>query len=102
MNDNWEKLHKQIEEIIDILKKYAFVDWAEKLVEINYRISKRRKEGPSLFLETVGGMGSLNDLTIYPENNDKIEKGDVDIVNQVLQTTISKAYSLAKQIEKDN
>ncbi len=100
MKDDWEELHQQVKQIIDILDKYAIVGWSKKLVEINNRISKRWKEGPSLFLEAMGGMGSLTDLTIYPENNDKIDKIDVDRVNQTLSKKISWAYVLAKQIEK--
>jgi len=68
MKDDWEELHQQVEPIINILDKYAIIGWSKKLVEINNRISKRWKEGPSLFLETIGGMGSLTDLTFEQKN----------------------------------
>lgn len=100
MKDDWEELHAQVEEIIQILNKYDVQDWRARLLEINHRIAKQWREGPSLFIGTIGGMGSLTDLTIYPENNDKIEIGDVEEVNRTLKDAISRAYVLAKRIEE--
>ena len=100
MEDDWDELHSVVETIVHMLGKYGISDWHERLVDINNRIGKRWREGPSLLLELYGGMGSLTDLVIYPGQNDKTDKGDVRRTNEELKHALERAYILAKGIDE--
>jgi hypothetical protein len=98
MKDNWEMLVDTVSDIVQLLRQFDLSSWADELNAINHRISQRWAEGPTLLLKLYGGMGSLTDIYICPENNLKIRKEDVKSVNQRLSQLTSNAYSLAKEI----
>ena len=100
MKDNWDKLADTVSQIAQLLRQYDVSFWPDELSEINNRITQRWAEGPTLLLKLYGGMGSLNDVYICPENNHKIQTEDVQDVNHTLSQLTSKAYSLAKELEE--
>ena len=100
MKDTWEQLADAVADTIVLLQKYEVSGWADRLIEINHRIIQRWPEGPILLLDQYGGMGSLTDVYICPENNHKIRNEDERDVNQMLQKLTSKMYALAKELER--
>ncbi|MCU0857792.1 MAG: hypothetical protein MUC65_05240 [Pontiellaceae bacterium] len=100
VKDNWDNLGDTVAAIIQLLKTYEVSGWQDELEEVNHRIMQRWAEGPKLLLDFFGGMGSLTDMYICPENNHKIQEEEVRNVNQTLDKLTSKAYSLAKQLEE--
>ncbi len=100
MKDPWEQLADAVTDTIVLLQKYEVSVWADRLDEINHRIIQRWPEGPALLLELYGGMGSLNDVYLCPENNHKIRNENVQDVNQMLSQLTSKMYALAKELER--
>ena len=100
MKDNWDNLADTVEHIIQLLREYDVSFWPDELSEISHRIAQRWAEGPALLLKLFGGMGSLNDVYICPANNHKIREEEVRDVNEKFSRLTSKAYSLAKELER--
>ena len=100
MKTEFQELADVVDEVIKLLAFREVGAWPDNLRRINDRIRNEWDEGPKLLLELFGGMGSLNDIYICPENNQKISPGEVKSVNQELNRLLSRAYELANELTK--
>lgn len=100
MKIEFQELADVVDEVIKLLAFREVGAWPDNLRRINDRIRNEWDEGPKLLLELYGGMGSLNDIYICPENNQKINPEEVQPVNQELSRLLSRAYKLANRMIK--
>lgn len=96
---NLKKLLSLLDELIALFKIYELNRRAEQLADIKTGISNN---WPASFRELKaqvgGGMGSLADIFICPENNDKILPNDVKKVNKKLNKLLDNIYKLLLKI----
>ena len=90
---------KLLDKLIELKKLLDSVDekyWSQKIDEQILRI-KRSGEDENI-LETIlswyGGMGSINDLYIYPENNFNLQGKDAYQINIDFQNLKNEIYEL--------
>ena len=88
-------LVQTLESIVEVLRRYGENKWAARLEEDLFFIRKRDAYGAKRFRTHFGGMGSLQDLIVCPENGHAIAPENVANVNGELTTLLSKAYELA-------
>jgi hypothetical protein len=93
-----QQLLKQFEEIAKMLDDYGDPHWAP--VVTNYATQLRNGDLTAIsgFLGLFGGMGSLHDLTICPENHHRVTEAETAAVNERLSRTLSEAWNLARML----
>jgi len=70
--------------------------WANVIEDDLFFLRKGDAYGARRFLTYFGGMGSLNDLILCPENGHKVAKAEVSRVNDEIEALLSRAYDLAR------
>jgi hypothetical protein len=101
MGPKTKKLVKRLEETVDLLRSHGEERWAQWLSEDAARLRSGDSYGVTHLLSAYGGMGSLNDLIICPENGHRIKKKDVKRVNKRFQALKSEVYDLANQVKRE-
>jgi len=85
-----------LRELHALLRDHGEKQWMEWVqTDLRY-LEKGDGYGAEHFLRAFGGMGSLSDLIICPENGHSIAATQVDLVNSRLQSLRSRAYELAR------
>jgi hypothetical protein len=94
-------LAQRIEKIVTLLEEVGEVHWMQWLRQDITDLRAGDHRGVRHFLSTFGGMGSLNDLFICPENRHRVKAEEVDEVNRRLREMLDDAWSLAKLLAPD-
>ncbi len=94
-------LAQRIEKIVALLEEVGDAHWTAWLQQDVVDLRAGDHRGIQHFLSAFGGMGSLNDLFICPENRHRVKKEDVDEVNRRLRVLLDDAWSLAKLLAPD-
>ena len=100
MNDAICKLIKNLEELISFLEKYGEKEWTKWIIEARVLIEAGAfLKGVEKILRAYGGMGSIIDFGIDPENGHKVN-GDLTLINKELMRLISNLYEQATKAKK--
>lgn len=91
-----------LDEIAALLRAHGETHWSAWLAGDAARIREGDPEGLLHFLSAFGGMGSLTDLVLCPENGHRIARAEVDAVNGRLRKLLDRAASLARQAKREN
>ena len=81
-----------------MLECYDEVNWAHRIREDASRLRSGDLTAITGFLGHFGGMGSLNDLTICPENGHRVTEAETTAANERLSGALSEAWSLARML----
>lgn len=90
-------LVKELEEIVTLLRRYGENEWSARIDDDLFFLRKNDAYGAQRFLTYFGGMGSLQDLMICPENGHPVSPSEASVVNQKLASLLSGAYELARK-----
>ena len=74
--------------------------WAERLELCKERIASRDFAGIEQLLRSFGGMGSLNDIYLHPDNGHDVRLDDVNAANEEWQTISGGLYDLAATLQR--
>ncbi len=91
-----EKLAYLLEAISTKLTAFGITHWATWLAEDARRLRGGDPAAIEHFLSAFGGMGSINDLYICPQNGHRIHEADVQSNNEQLRRALSDAWELAR------
>ena len=89
-----------MEELRRLLARYGEVHWAEWIRKDAAAIERGDRRGVVHFLSAFGGMGSLNDVMLCPENGHRIAQHEVTGANQRLGEARARAHALAAAIDR--
>jgi hypothetical protein len=95
MQPETQKLVEVLDDLAKMLYTYGVLDWGRSVYEVARRLRYGDLAAIREFLEAFGGMGSINDLVICPENGHAIPQSEVSAANERLGQSLSKAWSLA-------
>lgn len=95
------RLLETIEAASSLLRRYGVEFWAKWLADDATRIRSRDFQGLEHLLSAYGGMGSLNDVYICPENGHPVAAEDVAAVNKQLQHLLSRIFKLAERLRRE-
>ncbi|HEV7927417.1 MAG TPA: hypothetical protein VGR14_18845 [Verrucomicrobiae bacterium] len=98
MKSKTQALLEYLDEMATILESHGEQHWSQWIRGDAARLRRGDMSGVQHFLSAFGGMGSLNDRFLCPENSDQITKADVASVNARLSETRSEAWSLARAL----
>jgi len=84
-----------LDELTALLRSHGEEHWSYWLERDAELIRHGDRGGVEHLLSAYGGMGSLNDIYLCPENGSRILARDVGTVNQQLQGLLSEAFRLA-------
>jgi hypothetical protein len=93
-----DRLLKVLDDLEQLLLQHGENFWGEWINSVTTRIRNGDGYGPEELLGFYGGMGSLNDLIICPENGHRIEKEDEAKVNAQLKDLLEQASSIAREL----
>ncbi len=89
MESGYERVAEAVERVRWFLRSYGDVHTITRLVALADELrAGDRNAVVSAISETTGGMGSLRDRYICPENGDKLASHDVESVNEKLDQLI--------------
>lgn len=91
-------LLEAMEDLRVLLERHGARRWAAWIRKDVAAIRRGEGRGVDHFLSAFGGMGSLNDLIICPENGHRIARDDVERVNRRLAEARSRAHALASAL----
>ncbi|MBI4625708.1 MAG: hypothetical protein HY736_21120 [Verrucomicrobia bacterium] len=94
-------LAQHIEKIIALIEEVGDAHWTTWLKQDAADLRAGDQRGVRHFLSAFGGMGSLNDLIICPENRHRVKKEEVDAVNRKLTAMLEDAWNLARTLAGD-
>lgn len=101
MDDGIARLLETIEAATSLLRRYSVEFWAKWLDDDATRIRDRDVRGLEHLLSAYGGMGSLNDVYICPENGHPIAAEEVGAVNKQLQHLLGRIFKLAERLRRE-
>jgi hypothetical protein len=87
-------LDAKLGECEQLLRTHHVYDWANRIEDLRSS-GLSSSERASQVLSWFGGMGSLNDRFICPENHDHITAREVPSVNAKLKELVEELYALA-------
>lgn len=87
-----------LDELVALLHAAGEMHWVRWLESDAHRLREGDFYGVEHFLNAFGGMGSINDLIIHPENGHRISGSELQRVNELLNTLLSRGAVLAKEI----
>ncbi|WP_207885847.1 hypothetical protein [Pseudomonas sp. 30_B] len=87
-----------LDELVALLHAAGEMHWAHWLERDACRLRERDFYGVEHFLNAFGGMGSINDLIIHPENGHRISADEIRNVNERLDTLLNRGATLGKEI----
>jgi hypothetical protein len=95
------KLATLLDETAALLRTYREDHWAEWLKKDAGWVRNLDLYGIEHFLSACGGMGSISDVYICPENGHPIEPKDVQRINDQLRALLSELYHLAEKLRRE-
>lgn len=98
MGAKTQQLLKMLDDITALLEAYGENHWARWIGDDASRLRSGDLTAISHFLGAFGGMGSLNDLTICPENGHRVTEAETSAANERLSKALSEAWSLARML----
>ena len=101
MVDETQKLIDLLEAAERLLRSHGVTFWADWLSRDVSYLKAGDFHGVEDLLGAYGGMGSLTDVFICPENGDNIRKDEVAEVNGRLDELRAALYTLAEQIRHE-
>jgi hypothetical protein len=101
MHPEIDKLATRLDEAAALLRTYREDHWAQRLGKDAGCIRNLDLYGIEHFLSACGGMGSIGDVNICPENGNPIEAKDVERVNDQLRALLSEIYRLAVKLRRE-
>ena len=102
MNDTGgRELVEILDDLIALLYGVGEKHWSAWLRTDGDLIRNRKFRGVERLLSAYGGMGSLNDLIICPENGHKVDPVDVDATNRRFQALKGEAYRVARALQRE-
>ena len=81
MASGTQRLVEKLDEIVRILESHGEQHWSKWIRGDATELRLGNLNAVHHFLSAFGGMGSLNDRWLCPENGDKITKSEVESVN---------------------
>ena len=97
MSDKLEDLAAAVEEVLQLLLRHGDDATAPRLPALVDRLRRGDRSAiVSTLSEATGGMGSLNDRYLCPENADRIAPSEVQPVNERLATLIKNVEAGAR------
>lgn len=96
MGESIQQLFQTLTDLERLLREHAVHEWADKIAQSNRRLAAGDYSGVSSLLGAYGGMGSLNDLWLCPENGHRIEQAAVESTNERLGALRTSAFELAQ------
>ena len=93
-----QQLLTMLEDITTMLESYGESHWARWIADDANRLRSGDLTAITHFLGAFGGMGSLNDLAICPENGHRVIETETVAANDRLSQVLSEAYSLARML----
>jgi len=93
-------LLKVLDDLEQLLLQHGENFWGEWINSVSTRIRNGDGYGLEELLGFYGGMGSLTDLIICPENGHRIEKEDEARVNAQLKDLLEQASSIARELQR--
>jgi hypothetical protein len=100
MGDHLPRLEELLAEAISILRRYKVTFWADWLDGDLKRIQERDRIGLDHLLSAYGGMGSLTDVVVSPQNGHVIGEDEVEVVNEDLLRIVSEIYDHAVLVRR--
>lgn len=101
MGPKTTKLVGLLDSAAAVLRSCGEEHWASWLERDAVLMQAGDFEGVEHFLRAFGGMGSINDLVLYPINGHRVAELDVDAINERFQTLLSQASELARQVRNE-
>jgi hypothetical protein len=98
MGTKTRQLLKMLDDIAAMLDEYGQGHWARWIAEDANRLRSGDLIAISHFLDAFGGMGSLNDVTIWPRNGHSLTESEISAANVRLSKALSEAWSLARML----
>ncbi|HUJ16825.1 MAG TPA: hypothetical protein VL197_02435 [Nitrospirota bacterium] len=96
-----QKLEAKLETLTALLKKHGVKHWSTWLGGDLNLIKSGDARGIEHLLSAYGGMGSLNDVYLCPENGHIIMKDEMNSVNDNFLELKSDVYALASDIHRE-
>jgi hypothetical protein len=93
-----DRLLKVLDDLEGLLLQYGESFWAECINGATTRIRNSEEYGLDELLGFFGGMGSINDLIICPENGHRITHEDEPTVNMQLASLVEQASTLVHEV----
>ena len=93
-----DRLLEAMEDLRALLDRHGVSNWAEWVERDIASLRRGERRGLNHFLSAFGGMGSLNDLIICPENGHRISRNEAEDVNRRLGDARSRAHALASAL----
>ena len=95
-----QKLEENLEELAALLTKHGVSHWAQWVAGDLELVKAGNLRGIEHLLSAYGGMGSLNDVHICPQNGHNIKEDEIHSVNDQFLKLTSKVYDLATNIQR--
>lgn len=73
-----------LEALIAVLESCGEIHWSERLRQVSSDFAGTPDRALAILRSCFGGMGSLNDVFLAPENKHQVARADVDRVNAEL------------------
>lgn len=90
-----------LEAISTNLTSFGENRWSAWLADDARRLRAGDPAALEHFLSAFGGMGSINDLYICPQNGHRIDAADVPAANEQLRRALTGAWELARTSARD-
>jgi hypothetical protein len=100
MSDTASELEATLQQIVQLLRTHGEEHWCAWLSRDLDLIRAGDRYGVEHLLSAYGGMGSFTDLFLCPENGHAIAGSAVDSANDTLRRLSSKAWDLARGIQR--
>ena len=94
-----QELTSVLDDLANILESHGDQYWVQWIRSDASKIKAGDIEGIRHLLTAYGGMGSLNDRYLCPQNGDRISEADTISVNAILSQKRSRAWTLAHSIK---
>lgn len=96
-----EELANRLQMLSNFLVEVGEERWAKWFAQDSQRVLLKDFYGVEHTLSAFGGMGSVNDLIIHPINRHRVDETEVKAVNEKLQKLLSRVYTLADQLRRE-
>jgi len=100
VRDPKEELATILVEITALLERHGETYWREWLAGDAQLIRQDDVTGLEHLLSAYGGMGSFTDLVLSPLNGHKITQAEGESVNDRLHALASRAYDIARELQR--
>lgn len=101
MGPKTARLIELLETTTALLRACGEMHWSGWLEKDLVRLRQGDFSGVEHFLSTFGGMGSLNDFVLHPENGNCLLLAEVQDVNEKLHRLLTEAWMLAQDLRHE-